>query len=379
MLPNADEQAPAVTLTEAFATPSAISPDRRTVSGCLYRSDGTKVAASERAGEYLGDHVKTDNPPVSAIPGTFRRLSGRSLYLGHHMGGHYGHFITEGLSAFWALREYPAQTFEHFVMHRFIFDTAMTDYMRFCLRAFDIPEERLTFVDTTPVVFDEVVVPARLFQINKAADERMRWVYETISHSASDSGPSPSRIYLSKRKFSSTHRRRVIANEIQIEQLFAGYGFSTVFPEELSFQRQLQLYAGAEAVAGFTGSALHNSLFVKPGTVVIELGDPRFTGKPSPTQVVCDRLSGVSSVFIPFKGRVYGARQTMLTDIPSIKRALDLSPLPNAHVPAPIRHPVRDCATIAYRLVRPAAGGLMGKVVPHRFKERVRSWASPSR
>lgn len=334
------------------------------LSGCIYREDGTKVALSERFGGWRGDLYVSRNPDLCEPPVDAQRVAGRALYLGHHMGRHYGHFITEGLSTFWIFEEHDPAEFDHFVFHPFAFAATTSAHMRYCLEEFGIPEDKIVVVGSDFVRFDELLVPERLFRIGDAADPTLHRVYERLT-----GGPGRTvagkRIYLSRRKFCSPGGERVVANELLIEKLFQNYGFTVVFPEQLSFREQLELFSSAECIAGVGGSSMHNSVFMNPGTTTIELGDPRYEG-PNPSQPLCDAISGVRSEFIPFEGRRFGARMTMLFSLDAIERgirkALDLN---GVETESRRSHsgPL-DLIRVGYRAVRPPLGHLVRKVVP---------------
>jgi hypothetical protein len=70
-------------------------------------------------------------------------------------------------------------------------------------------------------------------------------------------------------------RRRRIANEGEIRDVAARYGFETVATEHLSVCDQLQLFAECEAVMGAHGAGLANVTACHPPGTLIELQPPR--------------------------------------------------------------------------------------------------------
>jgi glycosyl transferase family 61 len=64
---------------------------------------------------------------------------------------------------------------------------------------------------------------------------------------------------------------RQLTNADEVAALFRARGFDPVAPERLPFLDQVRLFAGAAIVAGEAGSALHGTVFSKPGTTTIEL------------------------------------------------------------------------------------------------------------
>jgi len=336
------------------------------LSGCIYRSDLTKVHLSERFGGFMGDHVESDNSErLDAAPKS-RKLDGRGLYLGHYMGGHYGHFITETLSTFWILEEQPAERFDYVLFHPFVFGTNIPGYAEFCLRRFGIDADKVVFVGDEPLVFDEMVVPERLFRLNHSADPRVRWVYRHIAEGCQPPPTPASRLYLSRRRFSRGNFERVIANEVDMEAEFRRRGFQVLYPETMSFEDQVSHYAHADWVAGISGSGLHNSLFMADDTHLVELGDPRYGGEPAPTQALCNHISGVDAHFIPFSGPRFGQRGTMLFDMEFLRDQLDIvAGRPPAAGPATrgVLQWALDRLEVLYLSIRPSAGAIARRLI----------------
>lgn len=356
------------TVTDGNVTPSELTGLPGKLKGCIYRQDGTKVHLSERLGGVKGDYVVSDNPEeISDLTG-LEILKGRGLYLGHYMGGHYGHFITETLSTFWVFETNPSKDFDYFLFHPFVFGLGVPAYVQFCLDVFEIPFDKIVFVGSEALAFEELLVPERLFRLNHSADPRSRWTYQHLAKAAqAPSDPSP-RLYLSRRRFSRTNFERVVANELEMEREFQRRGFRVLYPETMSFEDQIALYSRADQVAGISGSGLHNSLFMQPSALVIELGDPRYGGDPAPSQALCNKVSGVRTAFIPFVGRRFGRRGTMLFDIPFLRRSLDAIDDLALTAKRPQGGPqiwrrVLDLVEVAYLTVRPSAGALARSIL----------------
>jgi capsular polysaccharide biosynthesis protein len=270
------------------------------------------------------------------------------------MGGHYGHFITEGLSTFWVFEKHAAKEFDYFVFHPFTFGVEIPPYARSCLEHFGIPLEKVVFVGEERLGFSELVVPERLFRLNHSADVRSSWTYQNIAAAAPVPRSAPDRIYLSRRKFSRRQFERVVANKVEIENVFRAYGFEIVYPETLAFLEQVSLCNCATTIAGISGSGLHNSVFMKSGTLLIELGDPRYGGRPAPTQALCNHIAGA---FIPFAGAMFGPKNTMLFHVSTLGMALTsiLGP-PQTALRVGFPHGLKHSVEIAYLASRPAVG-----------------------
>lgn len=373
MFPNHTKKIPEFEKSSETVVRGSISPNvlcglPGKLSGCVYRGDGTKVHLSERLGGVMGDYVISDNPESITVPSGLRTLKGRGLYLGHYMGGHYGHFITETLSTFWILENVPGRAFDYFVFHPFVFGVEIPAYVQFCLNQFEIPVDKIVFVGSETLAFEELVVPERLFRLNHSADPRSRWTYQQIARAARPPILLSPKLYLSRRRFSRTNFERVVANEVGMELEFQRRGYRIIYPETLSFEAQVALYSRAERVAGISGSGLHNSIFMQPEATVIELGDPRYGGDPAPSQALCNKVSGARAEFIPFKGRRFGPRGTMLFDLAFLRGALDAigEDAPNPHQVRAGRHlwrRLRSHIEIAYLSTRPAVGALARRLL----------------
>ena len=76
----------------------------------------------------------------------------------------------------------------------------------------------------------------------------------------------PTRIHVARENM----KVKNLTNEPQLDQLLNRYGFVKVYPESLSFKSQVQLFAQAEVVVGMHGSAMYNTMFCRPDTVVVD-------------------------------------------------------------------------------------------------------------
>jgi hypothetical protein len=343
-----------------FASPNQLTGLPGKLSGCLYRPDGSKVSLSERFGGYFGDWVVSDNPEHLEPPRAARRLSGRGLYLGHFMGGHYGHFITEGLSSFWIFESEPADAFDYLMFHPFTFGVGQPDYVKLVLDRFGLSDKPIMIVGEEPIAFEEVVVPERLFRLNHSADPHLRWVYDRVRGARASRATKRSRLYISRKRFSRRQSSRVIANEGRIERLFMRHGFDVIYPERTPFDRQLELYSDAAILAGISGSGLHNVVFLDPGSTVIELGDGRYHDEPAPTQALCNHVAGAEGAFIPFSGRRIPEAGVLLYDLPLLQRQVEAI-LPDAGLgpkSAQLGRTLLDALDAAYLVLRPSVAAL---------------------
>lgn len=305
------DNAPAsVTLRDAVASrfelipghhdPSRPKGERTTrpfARGCLYDIGGRRVDLSTRRGlinRLQRNHVDPDTFPPAQDNADLRRLSGRTLFLGVFM-NHYGHFITESLSRCWWPD--PAETFDHIVAYPYVHDRGQVfiqPFHRYLAGALGIPLDRVTILGDA-VRFDEVVVPEQLWVYDDHANAHLRTLYPRISERHRSSAAA-GRVFLSRGVYPGAR----IVNAPRIEEVFAGFGFSVIYPEEIPIERQVSIYANCEVLAGLSGSALHNCLFSRPGTLSIEVGDRRTPSKPHVMQQMANELSGADARFVDY-------------------------------------------------------------------------------
>jgi capsular polysaccharide biosynthesis protein len=84
----------------------------------------------------------------------------------------------------------------------------------------------------------------------------------------------PRRIFCSRRR-----SRRSCHNLAEVEELFRQHGFTVVYPEDLAFVDQVEMFRQAEVVAGFAGSAMFTSLFCPTPRHLIVLGPTSYPSR----------------------------------------------------------------------------------------------------
>jgi capsular polysaccharide biosynthesis protein len=226
------------------------------------------------------------------------------------MGRHYGHFLLESLSATWSARLVAGV--DHYVFHPFIFGAGVLPFAAALLEPQGIDLSKLVILDG-PKRFERIVVPDRMTKINYQIHCGMRNVYAAIQNFVGNDPASPRRVFVSRARLSPKRGR---VNNPEAELLFAERGFVIVHPQELAIGEQVRLWSGCDVLAGFSGSGMHNTVFCRPGTRVIELLDRHGREWPGlSTQQLCNGLARVETINVPLKeGTV---------DLLAIRRLLD--------------------------------------------------------
>jgi hypothetical protein len=322
-------------LQGALATPTVVNTSQHTFTGVIYDCHGSICREAQRT-RWGGNEWQPSDPEVIALDASLPTLPGRSLYLGHYT-GHYGHFLMETLARLWALgsESLEANGFDRVVFHPFLHKTpAVKKFSPACISfsAFGIEARQVVMVDR-PLRFESLTVPPAALEINCSVSPVMAATYRRIidyclpRKSASPgfwrnlqgwSSARPLRLYLSRRRAKGFHS---MINERQVENVFLDAGFRVMHPEHWRFEQQVALFQRAEIIAGVEGSALHNSVFMRPGQRVINIGTPREPTGNILNQRLCDNLSGALSGYIPFEGEVIRGSKA-LYDIDFLRSAL---------------------------------------------------------
>ncbi len=288
--------------------------------GCVYNQKGKKIAVSERIGGIGGDHVLEVNS--NQLPSlSYRRLSlilakyffsllmGKYyrplpscnielttvLYIGNWF-GHYGHFITEGLSRFWNYKTYQ---YNKIMAMPFVFDKKkiiIKSYQVYMLNIIGISTKHVN-VCVQPTVFRKIIIPEQGWILNNSVNIGVRPVYNAI-RKYHEKNNYQKRYFISRKQ---KYFKRII-NLKELETVFEKIGFEILYPETMPIDQQLFCYANCEVLASVSGSGLHNSLFARKSTLVIEIGDLRSRNKPMLMQKMATELMGQKFEFIPYTG-----------------------------------------------------------------------------
>lgn len=279
----------------ARATAFAQERESGQISGCIYDATGSRVELSLRLSGVGGDRVTNFNP--DRLPEDFevkKSVEDDAIYLGHYM-GQYGHFLMETISTFWALK-YSRGHLP--VFHPFIFGTSRPSFATEMLELFSIPQERIVWLSEN-VRFRRLLVPQRTFGLNSFVHDLYMQPISFVKEKAGDYRSNQSPVFFSRARLKNDPRG--FRNAQEVDRMMRDLGISVVYPEELSVIEQVRVCLGCSALIGFSGSALHNAVFLKKGARVIEIADWRSPGKPLQTQVLCSMASQTELLHIPLK------------------------------------------------------------------------------
>lgn len=186
----------------------------------------------------------------------------RVVVLGAQSNANYSHWLLESLVRVLLFRPLDDGT-------RLYLTPPLTEWQRDTLALVGVGPERILEIEPHGLVrFSEVISVSR----GMGAIPALRPIGVSTLAELAPPSTRARRIYCSR----SVARYRHVTNETDMSEMLACHGFESVSPETLSFEEQIETFAGAEAVFALHGSGLTNIAFSHPGTFVIELQPEQF-------------------------------------------------------------------------------------------------------
>jgi hypothetical protein len=102
------------------------------------------------------------------------------------------------------------------------------------------------------------------------------------------------KIYISRKNVNNIR----LLNNKEVEEIFGKYGFEIIFPENLSFDDQVEIFSQAKYVAGPTGAALTNILYCPGNAAVITIIPKEFNFHLYSTMA---KLLNIQSIYLDAK------------------------------------------------------------------------------
>ncbi|MFK3943055.1 glycosyltransferase family 61 protein [Pseudomonas monteilii] len=194
-------------------------------------------------------------------PKPTKLLKGRYLFLGS-MHDHFGHFLVEGLSRLWILQYLSESDISSLKI--IIYEPGIIPPATKILEYLGIKKSQIYFLNE-PCIVEELIAPSIAYRTHFWARSEMNAVYEKVASAALQERPSdfPKKVFLSRNKVAA----RKLTNEVELESLYKEAGYWIIRPEDLPIGDQIRIAAGAECIAGCTGSNMYLALFQKKGGI----------------------------------------------------------------------------------------------------------------
>lgn len=274
------------------------------IYGAAYDEDLALVPSSLRASKKA--YLKHRDPAYLFDSEVANSLSvkGSTVYLGHCF-GHYGHFLLETLPMLSVLLpdgEGERKTsFDHAIFLPF-WEGGETLLNKFLSILFDgkdrsniIVWDKSRPIDANITVMQRpIIIKDEITDFSPYRKVISRLTNQSVKRSHNMS--SLKRIFLKR----AADRFDPLLGQ-QVERQLCCHGFVAVSPEDLRLDQQIFLMWQADYIVGFSGSQLHNALFVKENTTIIEIGDERSPSAPFTNQRLCCEVSRSNLVHVTYR------------------------------------------------------------------------------
>jgi capsular polysaccharide biosynthesis protein len=234
--------------------------------GAVYTAEGELIFNSLRKSSYAGVKHIADSYIYPKELQRKKVIKGDCYYIGHFH-EHFGHFLVETLPELII----GLSTGKQIVAHRFTtqsnaFETAFASQV---LETLGLNKEDIILVEDVPVICDSLEVRPRVTVINKSISNDAKAAYQYFTSLVPNSSKDVQKVYLSR----SAYNKRGSPKSVDVSMKKQGY--IVYHPQEHSFIDQVTMMKGVSEIAGFDGSALHLSAFMKPGGTVTVLNKRR--------------------------------------------------------------------------------------------------------
>ncbi len=180
--------------------------------------------------------------------------------------GHFGDGLLNSTPRMWAALSTKYKNAKYvFVSNK---GDALPNFYRILLHGLGI-EDKNILVLQNPTKFRKIILPDQAFNVWYWSSTEFGKMYRKISDYYSKRVHTPvyDKIYVSR---GAMPIRRPFGEQ-QLENIFKKNGFKIIYPETFPLEKQIALMSHCKVLAGAAGTALHLSLFMKPGGTVIWL------------------------------------------------------------------------------------------------------------
>jgi capsular polysaccharide biosynthesis protein len=212
----------------------------------------------------------------------------------------YGHFVLDCLPTVLLFSR-----LEKFGDYSFVFPP-LTPWQRRHLEIIGVSDRIIetaeAVVAADAVVFSDIMARSLHWQNSPSAAIRNR-AHEVLH--LPKAGEKTARIYLRRHDA----EKRINPYDDEIADRLSALGFTALFPEKLSVDDQIKLFSSAAIVVASAGAALANTIYCRPGTIVVEI-------QPAPITTIWVRSCCMSADLIwrPYFARSMSAEHSSYTE-----------------------------------------------------------------
>lgn len=205
-------------------------------------------------GSFLPEsHIHRVNKTSKKLPqrrACSAHMHGTAIYGGRLL-NHFGHFLLESLSRLWYTRTDTVSPV--------IFISGRKELNKFQKAILNVLKiENTIIILKEPTVVSKLIIPSNGYRIQ---DYFSRYHAEFLACHPYIHEKATRKIWLSRSQLVNCIHK--VENEANLERALSKEGWEIIHPQNYSIVEQLDIFATAQTVAGFVGSAFHTLLFIK--------------------------------------------------------------------------------------------------------------------
>jgi len=193
------------------------------------------------------------------LPSSIRYIEGSSLNLDCLWANSFFHFMTDVLGKLFVTElTVSLKTFDSII---YPFD--LSHFSEWWFKRLGIYGRIIKTQE--PLLLERGFLPSYSQHVGWYSPDFLNWVRATVPQELMNYGARTSRLYIAGR----TNRRLV--NELNLIRELSVFGFTTIYPAEMSIEDQIRAFSNADLIVAPHGAALANLIFASEGISVIEL------------------------------------------------------------------------------------------------------------
>ena len=202
-------------------------------------------------------------PPPVALKGRWTSIVSR--WAPNDRVTNHSHWLLDALPRLALLREFPPDI-------KVIVPGKLAAYQKESLSMLGLTDDRIRFSPETHLQVEDYFFSSPTAMIACYSPYAVRFLRESFLPKADPAWQPPKRFFVRR-----TGLARNMDNEAEVERFFTDRGWALINPSELTFAREIRLFAEAEAVAGMLGSALNNTVFSNSNCSVLAMAHDYWT------------------------------------------------------------------------------------------------------
>jgi capsular polysaccharide biosynthesis protein len=201
-------------------------------------------------------------------------LSGAYYHLDNEFPWHFGHFMTEDISRLWGWHEAKRRHPDLKIListwdtKKHIPGTGPTYHQLTVLGAYGIPADDIVCIDA-PVTVDVLIGASQMLYNPRHISPFLAETWDRLRAGLRTTEPQQAptrRLFVTR----DPALNRSCRNAGVVEQVFETHGYEIVRPEQFDIPTQVDMFTGADVVAGFGGSGMFNTIYCdRPGKRIV--------------------------------------------------------------------------------------------------------------